>query len=96
MKLLARVTRFFEMGRGGSMSRRSRRIRNLLPDRSPHIIRHHIVNRCDGGVSEDYNLLHFWENREISFHRVFGNKTLVEAAMLLLRVARAKERQRCS
>lgn len=56
-------------------------------------IRHHIVNRCDGGSHYEENLLLLWKYKEQQFHDLFGNRTLYQAARLLLRVHRAKKRQ---
>lgn len=56
--------------------------------------RHHIVNRSMGGTNYDHNLLLLWKEKEETFHLLFGSRTLVGAAKLLLRVQRAKNRQR--
>lgn len=47
-------------------------------------IHHHILNRCRGGKSIDSNLLFIKENREKSFHVLFGSMTLDEASKALL------------
>lgn len=61
--------------------------------RSGRIIKHHIINRCNGGKDNTGNLLHFDEAREKAWHFLFGNLSFREVAELLLRVADAKERQ---
>lgn len=55
---------------------------------------HHIRNRVDGGTNLDANLLLLWREKERQFHDLFGSRTLYQAAKLLLRVHRAKQRQR--
>lgn len=48
-------------------------------------IYHHILNRCRGGISKKSNLLFIRENREKSFHLIFGSMTLQEAGNALIR-----------
>lgn len=59
-----------------------------------HRCKHHIVNRVNGGESYEHNLLTLWREKEETFHLLFGNRSLMQAAKLLLRVHRAKRRQR--
>lgn len=54
---------------------------------------HHILNRVNGGSNYDDNLLLLWRCKEQQFHDLFGERTLYQAARLLLRVHRAKVRQ---
>lgn len=55
---------------------------------------HHIQNKVNGGASVEANLLLLWRQKERQFHDLFGERTLTQAAKLLLRVHRAKRRQR--
>lgn len=56
--------------------------------------KHHIKNRVNGGSNYEDNLLLLWKEKEETFHLMFGSRTLMEAAKLLLRVHRAKRNQR--
>ena len=51
-------------------------------------IHHHIVNRCNGGKSCPSNLLFIKENREKSFHNLFGSMTLKDAGFKLIYMAK--------
>ena len=62
--------------------------------RSGQIIRHHIVNRVNGGKSIPSNLLMFDSERENAWHFLFQNKSFGEVAELLLRTVRLKNRQK--
>ena len=39
-------------------------------------VKHHIVNRCNGGSDEPSNLLLMKESRKKALHRMFGSQTL--------------------
>ena len=39
-------------------------------------VKHHIINRCNGGSDEPNNLLLMREKREKALHKMFGNQTL--------------------
>jgi len=62
--------------------------------RSGKIIKHHIVNRCRGGKSTPDNLLRFDSERERAWHFLFGNKSFIEVAELLLKTNQMKRRQK--
>jgi len=47
-------------------------------------VRHHDLNRCRGGSGLPENRICLEEGREKSFHKLFGNMTVLEAAKLLL------------
>lgn len=53
-------------------------------------VRHHIINKVDGGSNNTANLLLMDEEKEKAFHKLFKNLTLEEAGNLLLRTARMK------
>ena len=56
-------------------------------------VKHHIINRVDGGKSILQNLLLMDEEREKAFHKIFKNLDLLQASELLIRVDRAKKAQ---
>lgn len=58
------------------------------------LVKHHIINRINGGKSTKRNLLLIEEKKERAFHILFNHKTLEEAGNLLIRLARMKNRQR--
>lgn len=58
--------------------------------RTGRIIKHHIVNRCNGGKNTNNNLLQMDEAREKAWHFLFKNKSFMEVAELLARTARMK------
>lgn len=58
------------------------------------LVKHHIINRINGGTKAKCNLLLIEEKKEKAFHLLFGHKTLEEAGNLLLRLARMKNRQK--
>jgi len=60
--------------------------------RSKHFVKHHIKNRCRGGISEPSNLLRLERERENAWHFLFGNLDLVEVAELLLKLNRLKQK----
>ena len=66
-----------------------RRKRNCRNRRNNH---HHIIASSLGGQSSDNNLLLMDEKRHECYHILFGRLTLLEAAKLLIRTARAKEK----
>ena len=55
--------------------------------------RHHIVNKTNGGDARISNILIIYRDKHDVWHRLFRNLDLRQAARLLLRVARMKERQ---
>jgi hypothetical protein len=61
--------------------------------RSGTIIKHHMINRCRGGGSEESNLLRFDSERERAWHFLFGNLSFEEAANLLLRCSSMKTKR---
>lgn len=54
------------------------------------MVKHHIINRCRGGSNDDSNLIRLFRWKEKKFHELFGDKSFVEAARLLLRTERIK------
>jgi hypothetical protein len=61
--------------------------------RSGKKIKHHIVNRCNGGNKSTKNLLFFDSEREKAWHFLFKNLSFEEVAEHLLRTSRAKNAQ---
>ncbi len=59
--------------------------------RTGKMIKHHIVNRCNGGPTLPFNLLMFDSEREKAWHFLFQNKSFEEVAELLLRVSKMKQ-----
>jgi hypothetical protein len=57
------------------------------------VTKHHIQNRCEGGSSEEWNILHIYRYKHDVFHLLFKNKNLDQCIALLMRVKRLKERQ---
>lgn len=55
---------------------------------------HHLTPKSRGGSVSGRNLLLVDGNVHKEWHKVFGNRTLEEVIALLLRVQRAKERQK--
>ena len=55
--------------------------------------RHHIRNRSQGGTKSEDNILMIYRDKHNIWHKLFKNLTLRQAAALLLRVARMKERR---
>jgi hypothetical protein len=39
-------------------------------------VKHHIVNRCQGGEDQPYNMLRMKEKRGKALHKMFGSQTL--------------------
>ena len=56
------------------------------------ITKHHIQNRSKGGTKTEANILMIYRDKHDVWHKLFGDLTLRQAAALLLRVARMKER----
>lgn len=54
---------------------------------------HHIIPRSRGGSSVESNLLRMDINRHCAWHLLFHNLTFLEAAALLERVYRCKQRR---
>jgi len=61
--------------------------------RKRKLSKHHIRNRCHGGSKSPDNILMIYRDKHDVWHKLFGNLTLRQAAYLLLRLARMKERQ---
>ena len=61
--------------------------------RRKELSRHHIRNRCRGGDKSVANILIIYREKHDVWHKLFKNKTFREAAAMLLRAARMKERQ---
>ena len=55
-----------------------------------HMVRHHIVNRCNNGASVKENLLLIEESKEKLIHKIFGNRDFYAIIIFILRIARAK------
>lgn len=53
---------------------------------------HHIIPKSRGGTKTVENLIKLDENRHEAFHFLFGTRTFVEAAKILLRANRMKGR----
>lgn len=53
--------------------------------------KHHILAKIRGGIKTEQNLILLDENRHACFHLLFGNRTLREAAAVLIRAAEMKE-----
>lgn len=56
--------------------------------------RHHILAKSKNGKETIDNLILLDENRHAAYHLLFSNKTFKEAAKLLNRASRMKERQK--
>ena len=56
--------------------------------------RHHLKNKCDGGSNSKRNLLLIHTDRHKNWHSVFGNADLDTVIRLLIRLRRAKQKQR--
>lgn len=52
--------------------------------------KHHNVPKCRNGANTVENLINLDENRHDAFHLLFGTRTFVEAARILLRANRMK------
>ena len=76
------------------MKHRGKRGRRHSTDnrRFPMRNRHHILPKSRNGGREPENMLLLRVQRHEAFHYLFGDKTLEEAIVLLLRVHRAKGR----
>ena len=61
--------------------------------RKRKLSKHHIKNRCQGGDKRTANILMIYRDKHDIWHKLFGHLTLRQAAYLLLRLARMKERQ---
>lgn len=55
--------------------------------------RHHILNKSRGGTKTEDNILLIYREKHDLWHKLFKDRTLREAAGLLLRLARMKERR---
>lgn len=53
-------------------------------------VRHHILNRCQGGKSTPENLLYIEEEKEKMIHKIFFNKDFYDIVLLLLRLSKMK------
>ena len=62
--------------------------------RSGKTNKHHIVNECNGGRKEPWNILRMDTARHAAWHFLFGNMDFEEVASLLLRCKEMKENQR--
>ena len=62
-------------------------------ERNGRLNRHHIKAKSKGGIIEPSNIIVLDENRHSAFHLLFGNRTLREAAKVLIRTAEKKEAQ---
>lgn len=60
--------------------------------RTGKMVKHHIVNRVNGGETLPFNLLSFDSEREKAWHFLFGNKSFIEVADLLTRVSQIKRK----
>ena len=74
------------------MSTRPNTIRSNLTKRKLGQTRHHIVNRCNGGPSAEWNILWIYEEKHDLWHTLFKNNDLDGAIELLQRVKRLKRR----
>jgi hypothetical protein len=52
--------------------------------------KHHILAKARGGTRHPNNILRLDERRHQAFHFLFGNRTLKEAAAVLIRTAEMK------
>ena len=55
--------------------------------------RHHILNKSRSGTKTEDNILLIYREKHDLWHKLFKDRTLREAAGLLLRLARMKERR---
>ena len=58
--------------------------------RGGRFVKHHDKNRVRGGDNNPENLIKLDVNREKAWHLVFGNRTMIEAAKLLVRLTNMK------
>ena len=58
-----------------------------------YMSKHHIYNRSKGGTKTEDNVLRIYRDKHDVWHKLFKDLTLRQAAALLLRVARLKERR---
>lgn len=60
-------------------------------------VNHHNRPRCRGGKNEPSNFVSLWKDgkleHEDAYHKLFGTRTLTEAAEVLLRLDRATRRK---
>jgi hypothetical protein len=61
-------------------------------NRSGRRNKHHILPKSRRGIKTEDNLILLDENRHAAFHLLFSNRTLREAAAVLIRAAEMKER----
>jgi len=72
---------------------RRRRHESGFDKRSGRKNRHHDFARSRGTDNSLQNIIMMDTRRHAAFHLLFGNRTFVEAASLLMRVSRAKHNQ---
>ena len=68
--------------------RKARRMKE--EEQHKHMVRHHIVNRCNGGGSIPPNLLLIEESKEKLIHKIFGNRDFYDIIIFILRISKAK------
>lgn len=61
-----------------------------LPRKRKFKTRHHILPKSRMGTGERENILILWNDKHELYHALFGDRTLVEAANLLMRIDRSK------
>jgi len=63
----------------------SERISRTFLTRAKRRNRHHILARARGGTKHPNNMILLDENRHACFHALFGTRTFLEAARILIR-----------
>ena len=56
--------------------------------------RHHLINRCHGGPTEEWNLLLLKIEKHNMLHYIFKNRNLDQIIRVLQRVRRMKQRKK--
>ncbi len=78
----------------GKRNKRRKKHKRTYYERKGRLNKHHIKARAKGGISIPSNIIVFDENRHAGFHLLFGNRTLREAAEVLIKMAEKKEAQK--
>lgn len=52
--------------------------------------RHHLQNKINGGNDRKENIVHFFAGRHEAWHRTFGNRSLKQIILLLIRLYKIK------
>ena len=55
--------------------------------------RHHLIPKIRGGKNGDDNLLLLYAEKHEHWHKIFGNRTLEEIILVLMRIQRMKSRK---